>query len=65
MVRRGSLKLWVLGKADHVRKDSVRAWHALGKFAIERVGVVNVNAFTVFRIEKSALLRLLICIMRL
>jgi len=60
----GRLSPRILGKAEHVRKDSICARDALRELAIKRVSVVNVDALAVLGIEQAAALFGLPFIMR-
>jgi len=54
----------ILGKAEQVRKDSISAGDTLGKLAIKRVSVVDIDALAISCIEQAAALFGLPFIMR-
>src|SRR5580704_5079414 len=47
---------WILRQANQVRENAIGARNSFRQLAIKSIGVVNVNPFSILRIEQAALL---------
>src|SRR5579872_78898 len=56
--------LRILAQTDHVGENPIGAGNSLGHLAVESVGVIDVNALAVFRVDEAAFLGSLARIVR-
>src|SRR5438128_146116 len=59
------VELWIFRQAQHISEDTISARDTKRKLTIEGVGVVDISSLSVPRVDKAALLRILLSIVGL